>query len=421
MSSEFEENLEKYADVIVKVGLNLQPGQRLIIGAPIFSDNFAPIELFPLVRLIVKKAYQSGANFVDVMWTDDHLRLLRYKYAPRDSFEEFPSWRTEMVYNMGQSGEALIVIYAENPDLLNKEDPDLIAITQQTAVKHMEPIMDLVVQNRTNWSVVTAPVKGWVDKLFPNLPPEKREKEFWNTIFKICRVNNEDPVLAWREHIQQLAARSVYLNQKHYSSLHFTGGGTDLMIGLPERHVWRSGSLTSQNDITFAANIPTEEVFTIPHKDKTEGVLIATKPLYYSGSLVEDYQLTFSKGKVVEFVAKNGQDHLDSLIKIDEGASYLGEIALVPHSSPISQSGLLFYNILIDENASDHIALGRGYKFSLKEGESLSDEDFAKLGGNHSLIHIDCMFGSSKMEVNGILENGTIEPIMRNGEWAFNI
>lgn len=419
MSSEFEKNLDKYAEVIVKVGLNLQSGQRLIIGAPIFSDHFAPIELYPLIRLIVKKAYQRGARFVDVMWKDDQIQLLRYKYAPKDSFEEFPSWRTEMVYKMGKSGEALLVVYAENPDLLAEEDPELIAISQHTTVKHMEPIMDLVVQNTTNWSVISAPVGGWIDKVFPNIPPEKRNDEFWNIIFNICRINVDNPVLAWKEHIKQLTARSDYLNKKQYSSLHFTGEGTDLKIGLPDNHIWRSGSLTSQNNITFAANIPTEEVFTLPHKDKTEGIVKATKPLYYSGSLVEDYQLTFSEGKIVEAVAKKGQEHLRTLIAVDEGASYLGEIALVPHSSPISQSGLLFYNILIDENASNHIALGRGYKFSLKDGESLSDEDFVKLGGNHSLIHIDCMFGSGYMNVDGILSDGSIESIMRDGEWTF--
>ncbi|MFX1324611.1 MAG: aminopeptidase [Promethearchaeota archaeon] len=419
MSSEFEKNLDKYAEVIVKVGLNLQSGQRLIIGAPIFSDHFAPIELYPLIRVIVKKAYQSGAKFVDVMWTDDQIKLLRYKYAPKDSFEEFPSWRTEMVYEMGKSGEALLVVYAENPDLLAEEDSELIAISNQTAVKHMEPIMDLVVQNTTNWSVISAPVEGWIDKIFPNIPPEKRKDEFWDTIFNVCRINIENPVLAWKDHIKQLEARSNYLNKKQYSSLHFRGDGTDLKISLPDSHIWRSGSLTSQNNITFAANIPTEEVFTIPHREKTEGTLKATKPLYYSGCLVEDYQLTFSEGKIIEAVAKKGQEDLRRLIAVDEGAGYLGEIALVPHSSPISQSGLLFYNILIDENASNHIALGRGYKFSLKDGEFLSDEDFAKLGGNRSLIHIDCMFGSAQMNVDGILSDGTIEPIMHDGEWAF--
>ena len=421
MSSEFELNLDKYADVIIKVGLNLQPGQSLLIGAPIFSDTYAPIELAPLVRLIVAKAYKVGARFVDVMWIDYQLQLLRYKYAPKDSFEDFPSWRTDLVHDMGKSGDAILVIYAENPDLLINEDPELINVSQQTFFKHMAPIMDLVVQNTMNWAVITAPIDGWVDKVFPDIPPDKRKDKFWDIIFDICRIKHKDPVSAWQDHVNQLASRSNYLNQKEYMSLKFTATGTDLTIGLPKGHMWHSASMTSQNGITFTANIPTEEVFTIPHKDKTEGVVKGTKPLYYSGSLVENYTLTFSKGKIVEVIAKKGEDLLRNLIETDEGASYLGEIALVPHSSPISQSGLLYYNILIDENASNHIALGRGYKFSFKGGETLSDKEFAALGGNNSLIHIDCMFGSGEMDVDGILDDGNAEPIMRKGEWAFEV
>jgi len=421
ISSEFEKNLDKYAEVIIKVGLNLQPGQRLLIGAPIFSDSYAPIELAPLVRLIVAKAYKLGARFVDVMWVDYQLQLLRYKYAPKDSFDEFPSWRTNLVGDMGNSGDAILVIYAENPDLLINEDSELVNITQQTFFKHMAPIMDLVVQNKTNWAVITAPIDGWMDKVFPNISPDKRKEKFWDTIFHICRIKHKDPVSAWQDHVNQLASRCNYLNQKEYKSLKFTATGTNLTIGLPKGHIWHSGYMTSQNGINFAANIPTEEVFTIPHKDKTEGVVKGTKPIYYSGSLVEDYTLTFSEGKIIEAVAKKGEDLLHNLIETDEGAGYLGEIALVPHSSPISQSGLLFYNILIDENASNHIALGRGYKFSFKGGETLSDEEFIILGGNTSLIHIDCMFGSNEMNVDGILKNGTIEPIMREGEWVFEV
>jgi len=221
MSSEFEQNLDKYADVIIKVGLNLQPGQCLLIGAPIFSDTYAPIELAPLVRLIVAKAYKVGARFVDVMWIDYQLQLLRYKYAPKDSFEEFPSWRTDLVHDMGKSGDAILVIYAENPDLLINEDPELINVSQQTFFKHMAPIMDLVVQNTMNWAVITAPIDGWVDKFFPDIPPDKRKDKLWDIIFDICRIKHKDPVSAWQDHVNQLASRSNYLNQKEYMSFKF--------------------------------------------------------------------------------------------------------------------------------------------------------------------------------------------------------
>ncbi len=421
MSIEFERNLEKFAEVIIKVGLNLQPGQRLLIGAPIFAIKGVSLELAPLVRLISKKAYQTGARFVYVNWDDDYLQLIRIQNAPMDSFEEYPTWNVDTAVKFAEAGDALLVIYADNPNLLIDQDPKKIGAAQQTAFKYCEPLMANVVKNATNWLVVTAPIDGWVDKVFPELPQEKRKPKFWDTLFEICRIKNDDPVSAWKTHVNQLTSRSNYLNQKQYESLKFTASETDLKIGLPIGHLWHAASMNSQNGINFVGNIPTEEVFTIPHKDKTEGVVRCTKPLYFSGSLVEDYVLTFSNGKLVEVSTKKGEDLLKKLIQTDEGASSLGEIALVPHKSPISQSGLLFYNILIDENASNHIALGRGYKFSFKDGETLTDEEFTTLGGNNSLIHIDCMFGSGEMDVDGITKDGKVEPIMRNGEWAFEV
>jgi len=419
MSLEFEQNLDKYAEVVVRVGLNLQPGQRLLIGAPIFGIYGTPLELAPLVRLIVAKAYQVGARLVDVMWNDDQLRLIRFQHAPRDSFEEFPTWRADAAFETAKAGDALLNIYAEDPDLLAGQDPEQVATVQHTNFKHIGPTMDLLVKNAVNWAMITAPVDSWPEKVFPSLPPEDRKAQFWDTIFEICRVKQADPVSAWQDHVDELVARSDYLNHKRYTALKLAAPGTDLTIGLPGGHVWRSARMTSQSGIDFTANMPTEEVFTVPHKDKTEGVLAATKPLSYGGSLIEDFSLTFSEGRVVKAVARKGEESLHKLLETDEGASRLGEVALVPHSSPISRSGLLFYNILIDENASNHIALGRAYKFSLENGEAMSDDEFAAVGGNHSLIHIDCMIGSGEMDVDGLTEGGTAEPIMRGGEWAF--
>ena len=352
MSSEFEQNLDKYAEVIVRVGLNLQHGQRLLITR-------APLELTPLVRLIVTKAYQVGARLVDVMWNDDQLRLIRFQHAPRDSFEEFPEWRANAALQVAKAGDAVLGLLAENPDLLFEQDPELIATVFQTKVKHFKPFRDLQSKNAMNWAVVTAPVDGWTEKVFPDLPPDVREAKFWDTIFEICRVKQEDPVSAWRDHVNELVARSDYLNHKQYTALKLTAPGTDLTVGLPRGYIWRGARMTSQNGIDFTANIPTEEVFTMPHKDKTEGVVTATKPLSYGGVLIEDFSLTFADGRVVKASAAKGEEVLRKLIETDEGASRLGEVALVPHSSPISQSGLLFYNTLIYENASNHIALGR--------------------------------------------------------------
>lgn len=421
MPTEFEQNLEKFAEVIIKVGLNLQPGQRLLIGPPIFAVKGVSLELAPFVRIIAKKAYQAGAKLVDVNWNDDTLQLIRIQDAPDDTFEEYPKWKVDTAVKFAETGDAMLVIYADNPNLLIDQDPKKIAELQQTAFKHVEPIMNYVVKNTTNWSVITAPVEGWVDNVFPEKLQKDRKSKFWDTIFEICRIKSDDPVSAWKDHVNQLTSRKNYLNQKQYDTLKFEAPGTNLRIGLPKGHLWQAASMKSQNGIKFVANIPTEEVFTIPHKEKTEGFVKCTKPLYFSGGLVENYQLKFSNGKIDEVSAKKGEDFLRKLIQTDDGASYLGEIALVPHKSPISQSGLLFYNILIDENASNHFALGRGYKFSFKDGETLSDEEFTGLGGNNSLIHIDCMFGSGEMDVDGITKDGKVEPIMRKGEWAFNI
>jgi len=415
MSSEFEQNLEKYVEVILKVGLNLQKGQRLLIlsmrGTPL-------LELAPFVELVTKKAYQMDAKFVEVIWNDPQLDLIRLKYAPRDSFEEFPTWISNAALEFAEKGDATLIFSANIPDLFADQDPELIVIRRQTFFKHFKPTFDLRSKNATNWTIVAAPVDGWTEKVFPDLSPDKRKTKMWDTIFDICRVKQKDPVSAWNDHINQLHARTNYLNHKQYNTLKLEAPGTDLTIGLPKGHIWKGGSGKSQNGIDFVGNIPTEEVFTLPHKDKTEGVVTATKPLPVE-VVIEDFSLTFSKGRVVKATAKKGEKMLNKLLEIDEGMSRLGEIALVPHSSPISQSGILFYNILIDENASCHIALGRGYRFCMKNGEKMSDEEFMTAGGNVSLNHIDFMIGSGEMDIDGITEDGNAEPIMRKGEWTF--
>ncbi|NVM34477.1 MAG: aminopeptidase [Candidatus Lokiarchaeota archaeon] len=419
MPSEFEQNLEKYAEVILKVGVNLQKGQRLMVIQATFASF--PLELATFVEIIVKKAYQLGARFVEVLWDHPQIHLIRFQHAPRDSFEEHPIWRTSAALEFVEKGDAILGILASNPDLFIEQDPELMDINRRTILKHSKHVNKLISKNATNWAVIAAPVDGWTDKIFPNLAPDKRKAKLWDTIFDICRVNQKDPISAWKDHNNQLHARMKFLNNKQYSILKLKGPGTDLVIGLPRKHIWIGGSEVSQNGIEFTANLPTEEIFTLPHKDKTEGVVTATKPLSYGGSRIEDFKLKFSEGKVIEATAGKGQKFLDQFIKTDEGASYLGEIALVPHSSPISQSGLIFYNILIDENASCHIALGRAYSPCLENGEQMSDEGFMNAGGNMSIMHVDLMIGSGEMNVDGILENGIAEPIMRNGEWAFDV
>ena len=420
MFSEFEQNLEKYAEVILKVGLNLQPGQRLLIGAPIPPNYGTPLELAPLVRIITEKAYQMGARFVEVLWDDEQLKLIRFQHAPRDSFEEFPTWRTDAQFEFAKAGDAVLIIVAFNPDLLKDQDSNLFMTTLQTYIKHDKPFSDLRHQDTMNSLIIAAPTEGWANKLFPNLPKETGKTKLWDIIFDICRVKNKDPISAWEEHIKNLEARCNFLNKKHYKYLKLVAPGTDLTIGLPSKHNWQAARNTSKNGIDFVGNIPTEEVFTLPHKDKTEGFVSVTKT-FSQQVLIEDLKLYFSEGKIVKATAKTGEAFIQGILDTDEGTRRLGEIALVPHSSPISQSEILFYNRLIDENASCHIALGNAWRSCLEDGNTMSDDKFSAEGGNISKLHYDFMIGSGEMDVDGLLENGTAEPIMRNGEWTFDV
>jgi aminopeptidase len=420
MSSEFEKNLEKYAELILKTGLNLQPGQRLLIGAPAPYNYGVPIELVPLVRIVTRKAYQMGARFVEVLWDDEELKLIRFQHAPRDSFGEFPSWRTDVEYDFAKRGDAILIIVAFNPDLLKDQDSNLFMTNIQAYLNYDKPFADLRHQDAMNNLVITAPVKGWVKKLFPDLPPENGTAKLWDIIFKICRVDKENPIEAWKNHINELKARSNYMNKKQYIEIKMVAPGTDLTIGLPKSHNWQAALSTSKDGIDFVGNIPTEEIFTLPHKDKVDGFVTLTKP-FSRVVLVEDLKLKFSKGKIIQATAKKGQDFINNVLEIDERTKYLGEVALVPNSSPISKTGLLFHNVLIDENASCHIALGNAWRSCLDGGNTMSDEEFSAAGGNISKVHYDFMIGSNEMNIDGVLEGGISEPIMRNGEWAFQI
>ena len=416
-SSDFDRNLEKYAEVIVKIGLNLQPGQRLLISGP----SGVAVEAAPLVRVIAVKAYQVGARYVDVIWGDPQLTLIRFQHAPRDSFEEISTWMADTAVTYGGRGDAVLIIVGQNPDLLKGQDPELVSTLQRAIFQGNKGIQALRQKNATNWVIVTAPVPGWSAKVLPDVPAENREARMWDTIFEMCHVKQDDPVAGWRAHSQNLIARSNYLTNKGYATLNFTAPGTRLKVGLPKGHIWYGGGATTQKGTFYMPNIPTEEVFTMPHKDQVEGMVTATKPLHINGTVIEKFILTFEAGRVVKAVAEKGEVNLHRLLETDEGARGIGEVALVPHSSPISQSNLLFYNTLFDENASNHIALGNAYRFSMRGGETMSGKEFAAVGGNQSLIHVDFMVGSDKMDVDGLTESGVVEPIMRDGNWTFDI
>jgi aminopeptidase len=421
MTGEFERNLEKYAEVIIKVGLNVQPGQRLIIGAPFFGMDGTPLEAYPLIRKIVKAAYQAGAKYVAVNWDDEELQRIRVQYAALDSMSEFATWKNNVAIDYVDNGDALMVVFAQNPGLMGGLDAQKVQAKQKVEAEQFHKLFSKLAAGNTNWLVVGASIASWATKVFPDLSQDEAKAHLWNTILEACRINQDDPIAGWERHVAELHERAAYLNGKQYTALKYKASATDLTVGLPQGHIWHSGSLTTQNGITFVANIPTEEVFTMPHKDRIDGVVAATRPLSYAGSLIENFTLTFSRGRVVHATAAAGEDALNNLLNTDDTSRSLGEVALVPHSSPISQSGLLFYNILFDENASNHLALGNAYRFSLEGGEEMTAEEFAAAGGNESMTHADFMIGSGKMDVDGITANGTAEPVMRDGEWAFEV
>jgi aminopeptidase len=412
LSTPSEQELRKYAELAVHVGLNLQAGQRLLVRAP--------IQTAPLVRLIAETAYRSGARLVSVIWSDEQLNLIRFQSAPRDSFAEFPNWLAQAFNEAPEQDAAVLSVSAEDPDILKDQDPELIALAYKTRGQRLKPFANAETSGLVNWAIISLPIPSWAARVFPDLPPEEQEARLWQAIARTCRLDRPDAVALWKKQIQDLTARRDYLTRKQYRALHLTAPGTDLTIGLPENHIWGGGQETTRKGISFTPNLPTEEVFTSPHKNKVDGTVRASKPLSYGGKLIENFSLTFAGGRVVNLTAGEGEATLRQLIATDEGAARLGEVALVPNSSLISQLGLLFYNTLFDENAASHIALGKAFKFAMQGGEALSDDEFAQAGGNDSLVHVDFMIGSGEMDVDGF-KDGVAEPVMRHGEWAFKL
>lgn len=411
----FEQKIKKYADLLVKVGLNVKPGQRIMISASITGD--------PVVRRLthyaVTAAYQAGARYVKVRWLDSELTKIRLQNAPADSFEELDDWYFDARETITKEGGGILFIYGEDPDLLAGQDQEKIATMQRAGGQRFRPIMLLSDQGYGAWSLAAVPEESWADKMFPDLPKEKRIPQLWDYIFETCRINEDDPIAAWQTHSDNLIARANYLTEKGYTALHFSAPGTDLTVGMPENHIWLGGGDKNNQDIWYMPNIPTEEAFSMPHKDRTNGTARASKPLSYAGTLIENFSFTFKDGKVIEYQAEKGYDALKNLMEMDEGSSRIGEVALAPNSSPIAKTGRLFYETLYDENAANHIAFGNPYRNNLKDGPQMSDEDFAAAGGNNSLAHVDFMIGSGEMDVDGISADGSREPIMRKGEWAF--
>jgi len=413
------EMLRKYAELAIRVGLNLRAGQRLIIYNS--TTRGTPLHLAPFVLEVVEAAYRAGARFVDVIWNDEALLRARAQQAPRDSAKEYASWHVRALMDFVERGDALLTIRSNNPNLLGDLDPDFVSETQQTHLQNFEPVILAVTKNQINWCVIAASGPDWARRVYPKLTREKAEAKLWKTIFALTRLDQPDPVAAWEDHIRNLLKRAQHLTAKKFSRLIYSGPGTNLTLGLPRDHKWLAARESAQNGIEFTANLPTEEVFTLPHRAQTEGTVRATMPLAYDGSLIEDFELKFEMGRVVRVKARKGEAILKKLIATDDGAACLGEVALVPQSSPIARRKTLFYDTLFDENASCHIAIGRAYRSCLEQADEISDEEFMQRGGNVSMTHVDFMIGSSQLDIDGVRENGKTEPVMRKGEWAFAV
>jgi len=403
-------DLEKYAELAVRVGINVQQGQTLVVSAPLTAVE--------LVRKITRKAYEAGAKNVHVEWNDEEITKIKYELAPDEALSEYPMFRAKGWEEFAANGAGFLSIYSTNPDLLKDIDPKRVAAATKAAGTALQGWRHYTMAHKVAWSLISTPTPEWAAKIFPDLPVDEAVAKLWELILKATRVNLDDPVQEWKEHNARLSKTVDYLNKKQYRQLVYKGEGTDLTVNMPDNHVWHGGSTDNEKGVTFNPNMPTEEVFTMPHKDGANGTVSSTKPLNYGGNLIDNFTLRFENGKVVDFTAEKGYETLKLLLDTDEGARMLGELALVPHRSPISDTNLIFYNTLFDENASCHFALGRAYPITVEGGSEMTKEQLSERGANDSLIHVDFMMGSSSMNIDGITADGRAEPIFRDGNWA---
>jgi aminopeptidase len=402
--------LDRLAEVAVKVGLQLKEGQDLLLTAPAVA--------LPLVRRIAEHAYKAGAGIVTPILSDEEFTLARYRFGHDSSFDRAAGWLYEGMAKAFSDNTARLAIVGDNPMLLSGEDPQKVARASKANSKAYQPALEKIVNFDTNWNIIAYPSASWAKLVFPDDAEDVAVAKLAEAIFSASRVDNDDTIGAWNRHNAVLRERTEWLNAQRFGALHYSGPDMDLTIGLADGHEWEGGASTAKNGITCNANIPTEEVFTTPHCRRVSGHVVSSKPLSYQGTLIDNIAVKFEEGRIVEAKASRGAEVLNKVLDTDEGARRLGEVALVPHSSPISKSGLLFYNTLFDENAASHIALGQCYSKCFVDGTKLTPQQIAAQGGNKSLIHIDWMIGSDNTDIDGVRADGSRVPVFRKGEWA---
>ncbi|HHT50846.1 MAG TPA: aminopeptidase [Eubacteriaceae bacterium] len=403
--------LENYAQLIIKIGLNIQKNQTLVITSPIEGAEF--------VRIVGEVAFNEGARDVVLNWGDEKFSRMRFLKAPEEVFEEFPQWKRDFYLHYIKEGAAFLSISASDPELFMDVDPSRMAKANKTTNTALREYRESIMSNKNTWCVASIPTLSWAKKVFPHLPQEKVINKLWSTILKAVRIDGGDFINQWKEHNKNLRKTREFLNNKNFKTLHYKNSlGTDLTVELPKDHIWLGGSEFTPAGIEFNANIPTEEVFTLPKKTGVNGKVVSTKPLNYNGNLIEDFSLRFKEGKIIDFTAEKGYETLKNIIETDEGSYYLGEVALVPYDSPISNLNILFYNTLFDENASCHFAFGKAYPVCLKDGQNMNKEELKKAGVNDSLVHTDFMIGSRDLEIVGTTWNGDKVEIFKNGNFV---
>ena len=412
-------HLDQYAQIMLKIGLGFHAGQRLHITIATQLEYLTP-EIIYLVRTISASAYQLGARNVITEWNDGELSRIRLQQAELENLDDVPPLMPEQFGRYLDDDDAFLNIGGRDPELMAGIDPKRLLRSRQAMMSAFRTQQQRLMSNDATWLVVNVPISSWAGKVYPDLSADEAVRKLWEQIFALSRVSGDDPLGNWQRHITDLQQRAAYLNGKQYDVLHYTAPGTDLHVGLPERHHWEAAGATAKNGTRFVPNIPTEEVFTMPDCRRINGTVSATLPFTTAEAVIEGMRLTFVDGRVVEATATRNMEALDALLNRDSGARSLGEVALVPNSSPIAQSHTIFHNTLYDENAACHLALGNAYPSTLIGGTELSAEALQARGANSSGIHNDFMIGSMAMDIDGILADGTVEPVMRGGEWAFS-
>jgi aminopeptidase len=402
--------LGKLADIAIRIGLGLTAGQELIVTSP--------VEGLPLVRQITERAYAQGASLVTTLFSDDQSVLARLQHASDESLDRAPGWLYGGMAEALRQGAARLTLAGDDPALFAGQDPNKVIRSNRARAEASQPVNQLLFSLATNWAVIPCATPAWARAVFPGEAEGIAQRLLWDALFAVTRADTPDPVAAWQAHISGLEARAQKLNQRRYSSLRFRGPGTDLVVGLAHEHIWVGGAASTARGQTCTPNIPSEEIFTAPHKDRVDGTVRCTKPVVYQGTLIDDIEFQFRGGEVVDVRASRGEVVLRKLIDTVAGARRLGEIALVPHSSPIARTGLLFYNTLLDENAASHMALGQVYRKCIRNGERMNAEELNAVGANQSMLHIDLMIGSADIDVDGMTGDGASEAVMRQGEWA---